>query len=121
VNILIVEDDENSRVFLERVLKKEGHLISTACNGVQALERIRDQLPDMIISDILMPEMDGFELCRRVKADEQLRRIPFVFYTATFSARKDEQLGMALGASRFIRKPLEVDNFMKIIDEVLAT
>jgi CheY-like chemotaxis protein len=119
MNILLVDDDDNSRVFLERTLTKEGHSVSTATNGVQALEKAGQQLPDMIISDIMMPEMDGFELCRRVKSDSALRAIPFVFYTATFVDKRDEQLAMALGASGFIVKPMEIDPFLSIVDEVL--
>ncbi len=84
MKILIVEDDVNSRVFLERALLSQGYTVESAANGVQALEKAVLSPPDLIISDIMMPEMDGFELCRRVKTDERLHTIPFVFYTATY-------------------------------------
>ncbi|MEN8263278.1 MAG: response regulator [Nitrospirota bacterium] len=120
MNIIIAEDDSDSRVFLERSLKKQGYSVTSFTNGVLALEHAKQSKPDMIISDILMPDMDGFEFCRRIKADEQLKTIPFVFYTATFIEQKDEQLALALGASRFIVKPMEREKFLEIIAEVLT-
>ncbi|MEE9612293.1 MAG: response regulator, partial [Desulfatiglandales bacterium] len=72
-----------------------------------------------IISDILMPEMDGFALCRAIKGDEQLRKIPVVFYTATYTDPRDEQLALEMGASRFIVKPVEPTDFLKEIEQVL--
>ncbi|RPJ03798.1 MAG: response regulator, partial [Deltaproteobacteria bacterium] len=72
MKILIVEDDANSRTYLERALKSQGYSVESAANGVAGLERVKQSRPDLIISDIMMPEMDGFELCRRVKTDEQL-------------------------------------------------
>src|SRR6185369_9894152 len=119
MKILIVEDDANSRTYLERALKSQGYSVESAANGVAALERAKQLRPDLIISDILMPEMDGFELCRRVKADEQLRSIPFVFYTATYVEQKDEKLAMALGAARFLIKPMEPENFFSAIKAVI--
>jgi len=118
MKILIVEDDVNSRVFLERALMSQGYTVESAANGVQALEALLSP-PDLIISDIMMPEMDGFELCRRVKTDERFRSIPFVFYTATFIEDKDEKLGMALGASCFLIKPMEPEKFFSIIKGIV--
>jgi PAS domain S-box-containing protein len=118
MKILIVDDDENSRVFLERALRGKHYAVESAVNGVQALEKAYQWRPDLIVSDILMPEMNGFELCRRIKMDEQLHNIPFVFYTATFVDQKDEKLAMALGASRFLVKPMEPAAFFRIIGEV---
>jgi PAS domain S-box-containing protein len=124
MKILIVEDDVNSRVFLERALLSQGYTVESAANGVEALTKAVLSPPDMIISDIMMPEMDGFELCRRVKTDERLHMIPFVFYTATYIDQKDEKLAMSLGASRFLIKPMEPAEFFStirgIIEEHLA-
>ena len=119
MRILIAEDDEDSRVLLQSALESEDYAVECASNGLQALEMARRSPPDMIISDILMPEMDGYSLCEAVKRDAELKHIPFVFYTATFVEPKDEKLALALGASRFIVKPLEVQDFLNTIEEVL--
>ncbi len=119
MKILIVEDDENSRVFLERVLRTHEYDVACAVNGVEALGKVSLWNPDLIISDILMPEMNGFELCHRIKTDERFRNIPFIFYTATFVDQKDEKLAMLLGASRFLIKPMEPDAFLRAIREVI--
>ncbi len=119
MKILIVEDDDNSRVFLERSLRAQKYEVEGAVNGAIALEKVRQWHPDLIVSDILMPEMNGFELCRRIKTDGQLKNIPFIFYTATFVDQKDEKLAMALGASRFLIKPMEPADFFRTIREVI--
>jgi signal transduction histidine kinase len=120
MKILIVDDDENSRVFLERALLKQGYRVESVNNGAQALARVDSSPPELIISDILMPELDGFELCRRVKTDDRLRGIPFIFYSATYVAPEDRVLALKLGASRFIIKPIELNDFTRMIEEVLG-
>jgi two-component system, cell cycle sensor histidine kinase and response regulator CckA len=119
MKILVVEDDENSRVYLERALKSQNYTIESAANGILALEKALLSPPDMIISDILMPEMGGFDFCRKVKANEQLQHIPFIFYTATFIDKKDEELAISLGASRFIVKPFNMEELFEIITDVI--
>jgi len=119
MNILIAEDDADSRVFLERGLRNKGYSVETAVNGIDALEKINQSMPDMIIADILMPEMDGFELCREIKTDERLKQIPFIFYTATYTDSKDKELAMSLGASLFIEKPMEIELFIESIKNVI--
>jgi|WetSurMetagenome_2_1015567.scaffolds.fasta_scaffold00123_24 two-component system, cell cycle sensor histidine kinase and response regulator CckA len=118
MKILIVEDDEGSRIYLERALMSQGYSVESAANGVKALERVEQAPPDLVISDIMMPEMDGFELCRKLKTDERFHAIPFVFYTATYIEKKDEQLALALGASRYLVKPMELDDLSREIRAV---
>jgi len=119
MKILIVEDDINSRVLLERALHSQGYAVDSAANGVEALEKARLSPPDLIVSDIMMPEMDGFELCRKVKTDERLRTIPFVYYTATFIDPQDEKLAMSLGASHFLVKPMAPEDLFLAIREII--
>jgi signal transduction histidine kinase len=121
MKILSVDDKVENLYLLESVLKGagSGYEVVSAHNGVEALQRLEQQPIDLIISDILMPQMDGFELCHQVKGREALRHIPFVFYTATYTDKKDEELGLRLGASRFIIKPLEPEPFLVILREVL--
>lgn len=117
---LIADDNEDSRTILRKILERNGNIVDEAPNGAEALKLAKKSLPDIIISDILMPEMDGFMFCMEVKKDRHLNRIPFVFYTATYIEPRDERLAMSLGASRFIVKPVELNEFMKTIENVLS-
>jgi len=119
MRILIVEDDEDSRVYLEQALAAQGYEIASAGNGVQALEYCNTDPPGLIISDIMMPEMDGFELCRQIKKDESLKAIPFVFYTATYIDSRDKELGLSLGALRYLIKPMDILEFLAAIQDIL--
>ncbi len=117
--ILIVDDYEPNRYLLRTLLAASGYDVLEAANGAEALELAHRTRPDLIIADILMPQMDGFALCRECKRDTELRDIPFVFYTATYTDPRDEALAMQLGAARFIVKPMENDAFIAILREVL--
>jgi CheY-like chemotaxis protein len=93
MKLLLVDDDETNLYALRHLMSYNGHQVAVAHNGAEALEIVRDDTPDVIISDILMPVMDGFSLCRRLKSDERLRNIPFVFYTASYTDPKDKPRG----------------------------
>ncbi|MBN1813207.1 MAG: response regulator, partial [Anaerolineae bacterium] len=117
--ILVVDDHEQNRYLLQTILATSGHEALEAANGSEALELARRVRPDLIISDILMPQIDGFALCRECKRDEELRDIPFIFYTATYTDPRDRDLAMRLGAARFIVKPVENEEFIAIVRQVL--
>lgn len=119
--ILIVDDNQQNLYMLEILIQSQGYVVLQAENGAEALELARRDPPDLIISDILMPVMDGFALCREWKRDEQLNSVPFVFYTATYTDPQDEEFALSLGAERFITKPQEPELFMVYIEEVLAS
>src|ERR1041385_7357567 len=95
--ILIVDDNEENLYMLAALLRGHGYDVRTERNGADALAQAARERPDLIISDILMPRMDGFTLCRQWKADPQLRNIPFIFYTATYTDAKDEEFALGLG------------------------
>ncbi len=116
--VLIVDDNDANLYLLKSLLEGEGIATIVAKNGQEALDRAQDDPPDLIVSDILMPVMDGYLFCRKCKADERLRRIPFVFYTATYTEPKDEKFAMSLGADRFVIKPQEPEILIDILKEV---
>ncbi len=119
MKILIVDDDPNGLHLLEVMLEGSGHEVTAAENGQMALESATANPPALIISDILMPVMDGFQLCKACKGDDTLRKVPFIFYTATYTDEKDEEFALSLGADRFIVKPMEPDCFIEIIGDIL--
>ncbi|MCX7975244.1 MAG: PAS domain S-box protein [Candidatus Aminicenantes bacterium] len=117
--ILIVEDNENSLYLMETLLKGHGAEVISARNGQEALEKALQDPPELVISDILMPVMDGFTLCRLWKSHEKLKDIPFVFYTATYTDPRDEEFALSLGADRFFIKPQDPDILMNLLKEVI--
>jgi PAS domain S-box-containing protein len=118
-HLLIVEDHEENRNLLKLLLEVNGYRVTAAGNGLEALAMARRDPPDTIVSDVLMPKMDGFALCRAWMQDTALRLIPFIFYSATYVHPEDEQFAMALGAVRYLIKPMEAAVFLKELRAVL--
>jgi PAS domain S-box-containing protein len=119
MKILIAEDKPESLALLDSFLKKNNYQTYCAPNGKVALEILEKNKIDLIISDILMPDVDGYLFCKKVKSDPRWFDIPFIFYSATFTSRLDEIFAIKLGATRFVRKPINPNEFAKIITEVL--
>lgn len=118
--VLIIDDLDDTLFYLRAVLEGHGHVVEEAPNGEKALARMRQSPPDLIISDLMMPVMDGYTLCQTCKSDPSLRHIPFVFYTAAYADKKAEQLALSLGADAFIIKPLHPEQLAERIEEILA-
>lgn len=118
-SVLIADDNPVNLSALAAALKRSGHEPFQAANGKEALELALKHPPDLIISDIMMPVMDGYELCMKWKANERLRGIPFIFYTATYTDPKDKEYGLSLGAERFLLKPAKIETLRKVVLEVL--
>ncbi len=118
--VLIVDDKEENLYFLRALLQGQGFAVDEARHGAEALARARQQLPDVVVSDLLMPVMDGYTLLRHWKIDPRLSVIPFVVYTATYTEPQDERLALDLGADAFILKPAEPEVFIARLREVLA-
>jgi signal transduction histidine kinase len=110
VNILIVEDSPTQTKLLRLILEEHGYSVDSAANGVEALEHIKNKAPDLIITDIIMPNMDGFELCKTLKGDPDLKRIPVMLLTS-LSDPQDVIKGLQAGADNFLTKPYE-DTFL---------
>lgn len=105
--ILVVDDEQVSLSFLEELLKNEGYRVLTATDGVEALEKVSEDMPDLIILDIIMPRMNGFKVCEIVKGDESTVFIPIVIVTA-LDQREERLRGISLGADDFLTKPIDV-------------
>ncbi|MBS1154012.1 MAG: response regulator, partial [Myxococcaceae bacterium] len=104
--VLIVDDTRVGRMLVDTVLKADGHQVIEAESGLEALEMLEQIRPDLIILDVRMPGMDGFELCAKIKANPEVRRIPVIFLSAACSL--DERVkGLSVGGDDFIRKPFE--------------
>lgn len=117
--ILIVDDKAENLFLLRVLLKGNGFEVEEARDGAQALVLARAAPPGLIISDLLMPVMDGYTLLRECRADARLRAVPFVVYTATYTEPRDEQLALDMGADAFIVKPADPGEFLLRINEVL--
>lgn len=115
---LIVDDKRENLYLLRALLTADGWAVAEAANGEEALREARAQPPDIVVSDLLMPVMDGFTLLRRWKADPALKAVPMVVYTATYTDPQDEKLALDLGADAFVLKPAEPDAFLALLENV---
>jgi signal transduction histidine kinase len=118
VEILVAEDSATQREQLRYVLEERGYSVTAAANGKAALDAARRRKPTVIISDIVMPEMDGYALCKAVKSDDALKDIPVILLT-TLSDARDVLRGLECGADNFIRKPYQEDYLLHRIDYLL--
>jgi signal transduction histidine kinase len=118
--VLIVDDKGENLYYLQALLEAHGCDVIPARHGAEALVLARQTPPDIVISDLLMPVMDGYTLLRHWKADAQLQLAPFIVYTATYTEPEDERLALSLGADAFILKPTEPDEFLARLDVVRA-
>jgi diguanylate cyclase (GGDEF)-like protein len=120
LSALVVDDKEENIYYLQALLAGNGYRVETARHGAEALVKARQARPDVIISDLLMPVMDGYTLLRHWKLDAALKKIPFIVYTATYTEIEDERLALSLGADKFILKPAEPEDFMIALRDVMA-
>ena len=117
--ILIVDDTEDILLVVSRRLKSWGYEVLTASSGEEGLEIAFEDLPDLILLDVMMPRMKGREVCAKLKADPKTKHIPIIFLTALGLA-DHVKAGMDLGAEDYIVKPFESDELKKRITAVLA-
>ena len=115
--VLVVDDHEGHLYYLLTLLRGRGYEVEGARHGAEALVRAREQLPDVLVSDLLMPVMDGYALLRQWRRDPRLSKIPFIVYTAPYTAPEDELLALRLGADAFLVKATEPEKLIGQIAE----
>jgi two-component system cell cycle response regulator DivK len=116
--IVLAEDNNESRYLFAYILKRAGCEVIQAQNGIEALESVRDRVPDLIIMDIQMPEMDGYEAVTRIRADSRLAKVPIVGLSA-FAMATDKDKALQIGFTGYIEKPIELDAFLSELSKYL--
>lgn len=117
--LLVVEDDPDILELLDTTLTFRGYRVITARNGGEGREVVKKQHPAIVIADIMMPALDGFGLVHRLRLNPETRDIPVVFITATYVAPEDREFALNIGATRFIEKPVDLQDFLTTIAELL--
>ena len=118
--ILIVEDVPNVLELLEVTLRFKGYAVITARNGEEALEVIAKTRPALIITDILMPKMDGYAFVQKLRLNPETRSISVVFLSATYVTPEDKDFALSLGAARFMEKPIDTEDFLLTVAELVT-
>lgn len=118
--LLVVEDDPDILRLLKTTLSFSGYQVITACNGNEGLEAVWKERPAIVIADIMMPSLDGFGFVHRLRINPETRAIPVIFITATYVSREDREFALNIGATRFLQKPIELDEFLATIEELLT-
>jgi len=117
--ILIVDDEPNIVLALELLMKREGYEVLTVDDGPKVFEVLKEFSPDLILLDIMMPKMDGYEVCQRIRADASLKNISIIMLTAK-GREVEKEKGLALGADYYITKPFSTREVIMKVKEVLA-
>ena len=120
MKVLIVDDIDVNRMVLRLAFEAEGHTTLEAADGIEALQILADEKVDAVLSDILMPRMDGYRLCYEIRTNFRLTDLPIVIYTSTYTSLSDEKLAHRLGADRFLKKPAPFQTIVAALDEAMA-
>lgn len=118
--ILVVEDVPNILELLDVTLRFKGYPVVTASNGEEALELVSKKEPALVITDIMMPKMDGYTLAFNLRRKPESSHIPIIFLSATYVTPEDKAFAMSLGAVRFLEKPVDTEDFLLTVAEVLT-
>jgi chemosensory pili system protein ChpA (sensor histidine kinase/response regulator) len=117
--VLVVDDSITVRRVTQRLLVREGYRVSLAADGLQALERLAEELPSVVLSDIEMPRMDGFDLARNIRADARLAHLPIVMITSRI-AEKHREHAKELGVNHYLGKPYSEEELMSLVKHYCA-
>ncbi len=119
--LLVVEDVPNVLELLEVTLRFKGYPVVTARDGLEALQRVAEERPALIITDILMPNMDGYALVHNLRKDPLTRHIPVIFVSATYITPEDKNFALSLGSVRFVEKPIDAEDFLLTVAEIMTS
>lgn len=117
--IMVVDDEPYIARVIKFKLEQEGYAVISANDGVTGLDRIRQEKPDLVLLDVMMPGLTGYEVCQQVKADADLAGIPVVFLTAKGQERDREQ-GLNMGASDYITKPFSPNRLLELVKSIIG-
>ena len=117
--VLVVEDEDNIAIALDYLMTREGYDHDRIANGADALARIRDTHPDLVLLDVMLPEVSGYEICQGVRLDPTLSNVKILMMTARGSAI-ERRKGLALGADGFISKPFELKELREEVRRLLV-
>jgi two-component system, cell cycle sensor histidine kinase and response regulator CckA len=120
-NILLADDNKQSQKLLSAILNIEGYQTYTAFDGKEAIDILGQEKIDLIISDVLMPNVDGYYLCFKIRTNPRLKDLPIIIYTATYTSESEEKLALEMGADLFIRKPAPSSVILESIVKMLGT
>lgn len=117
--IVIVDDDRETREMLTLALELEGYEVEQAANGLRLISSLHVDRPDIILLDVMMSWIDGFELCRAIKKNEEFKSIPVIFISARKTG-EDVHRGLVAGAADYFTKPIDIDRLVGRIGEILT-
>jgi CheY-like chemotaxis protein len=119
MKLLIVDDLATNRKLLRVTLEAEGHTTLDASDGVEALQILARETVDAVISDILMPNMDGFRFCLELRQHENLKHLPLIHYTSTYTSPSDQRLSQTVGADKYLTKPVSTEVLLQTLEEAI--
>jgi two-component system alkaline phosphatase synthesis response regulator PhoP len=117
--ILVVDDEPHIVTMLKSRLTANGYEVITAVDGQEALEKARNEIPELVILDLMLPRLDGFKVCRMLKFDEKYRHIPVIMFSAR-AQKSDQEMGMETGADAYVVKPFRPEELLGKIRELLG-
>jgi CheY-like chemotaxis protein len=117
--ILIIDDESSIRANVVRFLRLEGYAVREAANGLAGLASIGESRPDLVLCDVMMPEMDGFSVLAKLREDPLTAKIPFIFLTASVE-QDDQRFGLALGANAYLSKPFNLAELLTLVRNKLV-
>jgi chemosensory pili system protein ChpA (sensor histidine kinase/response regulator) len=114
--VLVVDDSITVRRVTQRLLLRDGYRVAMAADGLQALERLREEIPAVVLSDIEMPRMDGFDLARNIRGDVRMKEVPIIMITSRIAAKHREH-AMELGVNHYLGKPYSEEELLRLVEQ----